>query len=297
MFTGENVVPKNLVKNYQLSVSEKDQTLNFIGSTYSPENEAVYDGISRNGKRVVTFAPILKHKAFPLPEVLDLIMNFGTWGMGTQVEIEFAVNLSVPSGELKEFAILQMRPMVMTREAGNIEFTNTNREDIVCQSLQVLGDGIDDSIYDIIVVDKNKFERSKSKDIAIEISNLNEKLIEEKRNYILIGVGRWGSLDHWLGIPVTWDQISGASVIVESSFKDFSVTPSQGSHFFHNITSFGIGYFTVGDEKDDCFVDWEWLAKQPSVEEYSFTRHLRFDKALITKISGQKNKGVIYKPK
>ncbi len=297
MFTGENVVPKNLVKNYQLSVSEKDQTLNFIGSTYSPENEAVYDGISRNGKRVVTFAPILKHKAFPLPEVLDLIMNFGTWGMGTQVEIEFAVNLSVPPGELKEFAILQMRPMVMTREAGNIEFTNTNREDIVCQSLQVLGDGIDDSIYDIIVVDKNKFERSKSKDIAIEISNLNEKLIEEKRNYILIGVGRWGSLDHWLGIPVTWDQISGASVIVESSFKDFSVTPSQGSHFFHNITSFGIGYFTVGDEKDDCFVDWEWLAKQPSVEEYSFTRHLRFDKALITKISGQKNKGVIYKPK
>ena len=297
MFTGENVVPLNLVKNYELSVSEKDQTLNFIGSTYSPENEAVYDGISRNGKRVVTFAPILKHKAFPLPEVLDLIMNFGTWGMGTQVEIEFAVNISVPPGELKEFAILQMRPMAMTREAGNIEFSDANKEEIVCQSLQVLGDGIDDSIYDIVVVDKNKFDRGKSKEIAIEISNLNEKLIKEKRNYILVGVGRWGSLDHWLGVPVTWDQISGASVIVESSFKDFSVTPSQGSHFFHNITSFGIGYFTVGDENDSCFVDWDWLSKQPSIKEYSYTRHLRFDKALLTKISGQKNKGVIYKPK
>ena len=296
LYDGGNPIPKNLVLKYDLEVSENDQTLNFLGSTYSPENDVVYDGISRPGKRVVTFAPILKHKAFPLPEVLDLIMNFGTWGMGTQVEIEFAVNFSVPTGELKEFAILQMRPMVMTKESGSIEFTNTDKEDIVCQSLQVLGDGVYDDIYDVVVIDKETFDRGKSKDIAFEISKINEKLVSEKRNYILIGVGRWGSLDHWLGIPVSWDQISGASVIVESGFKDFSVTPSQGSHFFHNITSFGIGYFTVQDVTNECFIDWEWLAKQTSVKEYSFTRHLRFDKPLITKISGQKNKGVIYKP-
>lgn len=295
MYTGKNIIPNNLVENYPLSTSEKDNTLNLIGSTYSPENNAVFDGISRQGKRVVTFAPILKHKAFPLPEVLDLILNFGTWGMGTQVEIEFAVNFSVPQGELKEFAVLQMRPMVMTRESTNIKFSETSKDEIICQSLQVLGDGIYDNIYDIIVVDKNKFNRSKSKEIAHEISNINEKLIGEKRNYILIGVGRWGSLDNWLGIPVTWDQISGAAVIVESSFKDFSVTPSQGSHFFHNITSFGIGYFTVSDNNSECFVDWKWLSEQDAVCEYNYTRHLRFHKPLITKISGQKNKGVIYK--
>jgi len=295
VYTGENTIPNDLVETYNLTVSEKDQTLNFIGSTYSPENEAVYDGISRPGKRVVTFAPILKHKAFPIPEILDLIMNFGTWGMGTQVEIEFAVNLTRPSGKLKEFAILQMRPMVMTREAGHIEFANIAKSEIVCESQQVLGDGIYDDIYDVVVVDKDKFDRGKSKEIALEISRINEKLINEKRNYILIGVGRWGSLDHWLGIPVTWDQISGASVIVESGFKDFSVTPSQGSHFFHNITSFGIGYFTVQDVNDECFVDWDWLKKQDSVTEETFTRHLRFDRPLLTKISGQKNKGVIYK--
>lgn len=297
LYTGENVIPLNLVNRYELSISEKDNTLNFIGSTYSPENEAVYDGISRQGKRVITFAPILKHKAFPLAEILELIMNFGTWGMGSQVELEFAMNLSTPPGELKEFAILQMRPMVMTRESSHIEFTETEKEDIVCRSIQVLGDGYYDSIYDVVVIDKNKFDRSKSKEIAFEISKINEKLINEKRNYILIGVGRWGSLDHWLGIPVTWDQISGASVIVESSFKDFSVTPSQGSHFFHNITSFGIGYFTIEDGSSECFVDWDWLAKQPALNEYSFTKHLQFDKTLITKISGQKNQGVIYKPK
>jgi len=296
LFTGDNEIPNNLVEKYHLSVSEKDQTLNLIGSTYSPENEAVYDGISRDGNRVVTFAPILKHKAFPLPEILDLILNFGTWGMGTQVEIEFAVNLSVPHGELKEFAMLQMRPMVMTREAGHIEFDNIPKEDIICQSLQVLGDGIYNDIFDVVVVDKELYERGKSKEIAIEISKINEKLIQEKRNYILIGVGRWGSLDHWLGIPVTWDQISGASVIVESGFKDFSVTPSQGSHFFHNITSFGIGYFTVDCDTGECFIDWDWLANKEAVEEYNFTRHLRFNNPLLTKISGQKNKGIIYKP-
>lgn len=296
IYTGENSIPHNLVEKYELEISEQDQTLFYIGSTYSPENEAVYDGISRPGKRVVTFAPILKHKAFPVPEILDLILNFGTWGMGTQVEIEFAVNLTRPKDELKEFAILQMRPMVMSRESGHIEFNNIDKKDIVCQSLQVLGDGIYDDIYDVVVVDKNKFDRAMSKEIAYEISTINEKLIKEKRKYILVGVGRWGSLDHWLGIPVTWDQISGASVIVESGFKDFSVTPSQGSHFFHNITSFGIGYFTVDCDTDECFIDWDWLAKQPAVREYNFTRHLRFDKALLTKISGQKNKGVIYKP-
>lgn len=297
LYTGTNEIPNNLVYQYNLSVAEKDNTLYYTGSTYSSENEAVYDGISRPGARVVTFAPVLKHNIFPLPQILDLILNFGTYGMGTQVEIEFALNMSVPKGELKEFAILQMRPMVMTREASNIEFDEVNKNEVLCSTNQVLGDGVYDNIYDLIVVDRDKFDRSKSKDIAYEIAKINEKLVNENKSYLLIGVGRWGSTDPWLGIPVTWDQISGASVIVEAGFKDFNVTPSQGSHFFHNITSFGIGYFTIGEINNECFIDWEWLTDQESADEYSFTKHLKYKLPLLTKISGQKNKGVIYKPK
>jgi len=297
LYTGTNEIPNNLVYQYNLSVAEKDNTLYYTGSTYSSENEAVYDGISRPGARVVTFAPVLKHNIFPLPQILDLILNFGTYGMGTQVEIEFALNMSVPKGELKEFAILQMRPMVMTREASNIEFDEVNKNEVLCSTNQVLGDGVYDNIYDLIVVDRDKFDRSKSKDIAYEIAKINEKLVNENKSYLLIGVGRWGSTDPWLGIPVTWDQISGASVIVEAGFKDFNVTPSQGSHFFHNITSFGIGYFTIGEINNECFIDWEWLTDQESADEYSFTKHLKYKLPLLTKISGQKNKGVVYKPK
>ncbi len=297
LYTGTNEIPNNLVDQYNLNVAEKDNTLYYTGSTYSPENEAVYDGISRPGARVVTFAPILKHNIFPLPQILELILNFGTYGMGTQVEIEFALNMSLPKEKLKEFAILQMRPMVMTREASNIEFDEVNKDEVLCSTNQVLGDGIYDNIYDLIVVDRDRFNRSKSKEIAFEIAKINEKLVNEKRPYTLIGVGRWGSTDPWLGIPVTWDQISGASVMVEAGFKDFNVTPSQGSHFFHNITSFGIGYFTIGETNNECFIDWEWLTAQESNEEYSYTRHIKSNSPILIKISGQKNKGVIYKPK
>ncbi|MCB0750823.1 MAG: histidine kinase, partial [Ignavibacteriae bacterium] len=272
LYTGTNEMPNNLVAKYNLTVSEKDNTLFYTGSTYSPENDAVYDGISRPGTRVVTFAPILKHNIFPLPQILELILNFGTYGMGTQVEIEFALNMSLPKGELKEFAILQMRPMVMTREASNIEFDNVEKERIICSSKKVLGDGIYDNIYDVIVVNRDTFERSKSQEIAYEISKINSKLVKEERPYILIGVGRWGSTDPWLGIPVTWDQISGASIIVESGFKDFSVTPSQGSHFFHNITSFGIGYFTNETEDEESYIDWDWLTKKEPIEEFKYTK-------------------------
>ncbi len=295
LYPGDNQVPENLLVEYDLTVAEKDGTLNYVGSTYSPENDAVYDGISRPGYRLVTFAPILKHNIFPLPKILQMLFSYGTWGMGTQIEIEFAVNLSVPKGELIEFAMLQMRPMVMTRESAYIEFSETESEKILCISDKVLGDGIIDNLYDIILVDKEKYDRARSKDVAAEITILNTKLLKEQKQYILIGVGRWGSLDPWLGIPVTWDQISGASVIVESGFKDFNVEPSQGSHFFHNITSFRIGYFTIQDSNKENYVDWEWLSKQQAVEELEFTKHLRFKKPLLTKISGQKNKGIIYK--
>jgi CheY-like chemotaxis protein len=285
-----------LVKRFDLTDSEKDGTLFTVGSTYSPENEGVYDGISREGVRVVTFAPVLKHKIFPLPEILDLLLDIGAWGMGTPVEIEFAANLDVPKGDRKEFAMLQMRPMVLSREIEELMIGEIAESDMICQSSQVLGNGAINGIYDVVIVDINKFDRGKSKEVSIEVSKLNSKLLAERKPYLLIGVGRWGSLDPWLGIPVTWDQISGASVIVESGFKDFQVTPSQGSHFFQNLTSFRVGYFTVNSIDHLGFIDWDWLNTQNAIEELEFTSHLRFDKPISVRINGHENRGVILKP-
>jgi phosphoenolpyruvate synthase/pyruvate phosphate dikinase len=284
------------LKKYDLHDSESDNTLHYVGSTYSPENESVYDGISRDGIRVVTFAPILKHKIFPLPEILDLLLEMGTWGMGTPIEIEFAVNLNVPPGMPKEFAMLQMRPMVLSREVEELTIGEINETDLLCKSSQVLGNGAVNNIYDVVVVDIDSFDRGKSKEVAAEVSILNTKLLNEKKPYALFGVGRWGSLDSWLGIPVTWDQISGAAVIVESGFKDFNVTPSQGSHFFQNLTSFRVGYFTVNSHDENDLIDWEWLKNQPAKEELKFTKHLRFDKSISVRINGHQNKGIILKP-
>jgi len=284
-----------LVKRYELVESESDGTLFSVGSTYSPEDEAVYDGISRSGVRVVTFSPILKHKMFPLPEILNTLLSLGTWGMGSSVEVEFAVNLSVPPDKPKEFAMLQMRPLVISREIDELKIDYVP-EDLICQSSQVLGNGATDGIYDLVLVDNSKFDRSKSRAISMEIAKLNSKLLNEKKPYVLIGIGRWGSLDPWLGIPVTWDQISGAAAIVESGFKDFEVEPSQGSHFFQNITSFRVGYFTVDASHKIGFIDWDWLLSQPAIEKLEYTRHLQFKTPLSVRINGHKNRGIITKP-
>ena len=296
-FTGGNLqMLEQLVENYELDIAEEDGTLSYVGSTYSPQNEAIYDGISREGMRIVTFAPILKHNLIPLPKILDTLLHYGTWGMGTQVEIEFAVNTSVPKGEPKEFAMLQMRPMVLNRESADIDFTGIKDSNLICKSDLVLGDGIIEDIYDIVYVDIHEFERAKSRETAVEISHLNSKLVASNSPYLLIGIGRWGSLDPWLGIPVTWDQISGAAVIVEAGFEDINVDPSQGSHFFQNITSFRIGYFTIKSKDKNSFVDWDWLAAQKTEEKLKYAKHIRLKEQIVIKINGKQNSGVILKP-
>ena len=284
------------VKKYSLEEAEKDGALYAVGSTYSSENDAVYDGISREGMRVVTFAPILKHNIFPLPEILDLLLGMGTWGMGTSIEIEFAVNLDTDENHPKEFAMLQMRPLVISKEIEELSVDEYKTDDLICRSDKVLGNGLTENIYDVVVVDIDKFDRSKSREIAAEVSALNSKLVESGKPYVLIGVGRWGSLDPWLGIPVTWDQIAGAAAIVEAGFKDFNVTPSQGSHFFQNLTSFKVGYFTVNQSIKVGFIDWDWLKKQPAAEELKFTKHILLKEPVSVKINGHKNEGVITKP-
>jgi CheY-like chemotaxis protein len=291
---GYDTYDKLLIK-FELDVAEKDGTLSYIAATYSHENYAISDGLSRSGPRLVTFGPLLRNKLFPLPEILNLLLDMGTWGMGTPVEIEFAVNLNIGQNKPKEFGLLQMRPLVVSFESEELNLDNNDKKKLICQSNQVLGNGSIKDVYDIIIVDYHKFDRAKSREVAKEVSTFNSQLIKERKPYLLIGVGRWGTLDPWLGIPVTWDQIAGAKAIVETSFKEMSVEPSQGSHFFQNITSFMIGYFTI-NENDFDFVDWEWLLKKESIEEMNYTKHIRFNSPIVIKMNGHQNKGIILKP-
>ncbi|MDH3198887.1 MAG: histidine kinase, partial [Candidatus Krumholzibacteria bacterium] len=282
--------------NLGLDVAERDGTLAAVGSTYSRENHAIYDGTSRPGVRVVTLAPILKNDLYPLPQILNRLLELGRNGMSGPVEIEFAANLSGPARRRKEFYLLQMRPMVVEQELERLSILDTAIEDVICRSYAVLGNGMINDIHDVVVVDIDRFDRAQSIHVAREVGLFNVDLLENRTPYVLIGVGRWGSADPWLGIPVRWEEISGARVIVETGMKDVKVTPSQGTHFFQNITASKVGYITVTGE-GGSFIDWEWLAAQPAVCERRFTRHLRFDAPVGVIMDGHHNKAIILKPR
>ncbi len=276
---------------YGLDAAEADGTLAAVASTYSAENDAVYDGISRSGQRLVSFASILKHGGFPLAEVLDGLLRLGAWGMGGPVEIEFAVDLGPPA----EFGVLQLRPLAPSRGVQAVDLAGIEDDRILCRSQSVLGSGRIEELHDVVVVDRSRFERARSRQAAQELARFNAELLTQGVRYLLIGVGRWGSADPWLGIPVSWDQISGARVIVEAGFADTNVAPSQGTHFFQHLTSFDVGYFTVNPDAGDGFVDWDWLAAQPALHETSCVRHLRFDAPLLVRMDGRSHSGVVLK--
>jgi CheY-like chemotaxis protein len=293
MRSGDNETRERLL---DLEAAQAHGTLAALASTYSPENHAIYDGLGRPGVRVVSFAPVLKHGLFPLAEVLDHLLEIGSWGMGAPVEIEFAVNLSAAPGQPREFGLLQMRPLALSRESEALEVGEVDAGQLICRSAAVLGNGRIEGIRDIVVVDVNRFDRSLSRQAAQEIGRFNGELLAESVSYLLVGVGRWGSRDPWMGIPVAWDQISGARAIVEAGFRDFRVTPSQGTHFFQNLTSFNVGYFTVNPDAGEGFVDWDWLAAQPAIHETAFVRHLRLERPIVITMNGKKNEGMIFKP-
>ena len=289
-------IDDSLVRPNDMSAAEADGTHSFVASTYSPENNALYDGMSRKGVRVVTFAPILRNRVFPLADVVAFLSDLGAWGMGTPVELEFAASLTPPPGERRTFAVLQMRPMVLSRETDEMSVDDEDADALVCRSSQILGHGVEREIHDLLVVDTHRFERSNSREVAQEVAKLNAELLAEGRGYVLIGPGRWGTNDPWLGIPVRYENISGARVIVEAEFRDMSVDPSQGSHFFQNITSFQVGYFTVTNRARDSFVDWDWLDGVVPLRSGKFVRHLRFDEPVIVRMNGHQRRGVILKP-
>ncbi len=284
------------LRQFGLDAAEEDGTLVWVGSTYSHENHAVYDGLSRHGVRLVSFAPILKHDLFPLPEILDVLLEISRLGTSGPVEIEFAANLSTPPGQPKEFGFLQLRPLALSREMADVEVGDVTDSELVCRSTSVLGHGKIEDIHDIVVIDQHRFERGRSQEVALEVARFNAELAARGAGYLLIGVGRWGSSDPLLGIPVAWDQIAGVRAMVEAGFRDFKVTPSQGTHFFQNLTSSNVGYFTVNPDEGEGFVDWKWLARRRAVAEMSVVRHLHFTRPVVIKMDGKRNEGVILKP-
>jgi hypothetical protein len=220
----------------------------------------------------------------------------GEDALGIPVEIEFAVCLPRQSGESAEFGFLQVRPLTLSRDHQDLSVSDVDASRLLCQSNKVLGNGRIENLCDLVVVDSQRFERSRSQEVAKTVAHFNGLLNSENRPYLLIGVGRWGSNDPWLGIPVEWDEISGARVIVEAGFRDFRVTPSQGSHFFQNLTAFQVGYFTVNPDAGEGSIDWEWLNAQSAIDEDGCVRHLRFSAPLRVVMNSLSSQGVILKP-
>ncbi len=299
-------------RRFGLDAAESDGTLQAVASTYSRDNHAVYDGMSRAGARIVSFAPMLKHGTFPLAEILDVLVRAGEDALGHPVEIEFAVRLPQQAGALfpqtpgqtpgqvsghaAEFGFLQIRPLTLARDSEDLALDDVRPERLICLSSKVLGNGRIENLHDVVVVDSQRFERSRSQEVAEAVAQFNRQLNAENRPYLLIGVGRWGSNEPWLGIPVEWDEISGARVIVEAGFHDFRVTPSQGSHFFQNLTAFQIGYFTVNPDAGEGSIDWQWLSEQPAVGEQGCVRHLQFAEPIRVVMNSRASQGVIFKP-
>jgi CheY-like chemotaxis protein len=275
---------------------ENEAALKYIASTYDRNNNVLRDGISLSGKRVITFSNILQHKTFPLAEILSTLLEIGQQQMNNPVEIEFAANLETPAGTPKIFNFLQIRPIVHSEEAHNINLDHIKTEETIIYSEAALGNGLFKGIYDLVYVKPESFNAANNKSVAIEIEKINNQFVKRGKGYVLIGPGRWGSTDPWLGIPVKWPQISAARIIIESGLKNYRIDPSQGTHFFQNLTSFRVGYFTINPYIREGYYDVDFLNKLNAIYEDGFIRHVRFDIPLEIMIDGKQHRGVILKP-
>ena len=284
----------NLLK-LPVKEAEKDDALQFIASTYDPYDMVIRDGIYPGGRKVITFANILQHEVFPLSRILQMVQEYGQKEMRRPVEIEFAVNLNQKE-KTGTFYLLQIRPMVDVKADLSDDLNAIPEEKLLLKSFNSLGHGVDEEIYDLVYVKTDNYSASNNPTIAYEIEKMNRKFVEMGRHYILVGPGRWGSSDSWLGIPVKWPHISAARVIVEAGLANYRVDPSQGTHFFQNLTSFGVGYFTVNAYRNDGVYQQKFLNDLPAVEETQFLRRVHFKKPIVVKMDGRKKIGVVLKP-
>ncbi len=280
----------------RLKEAEKDNSLKPVASTYMYHDNVVRDGYNYEGKKIVTFSNILKHNTIPLAEIITRILELGEREMGNPVEIEFAMDMNIKDSEKLSLKLLQIRPVASRDESVDIDINNIDESKSLIVSSSALGNGTIKDIHDIVYVRPQNFNASKTKEIVEYIEAINKLFLEADRNYILIGPGRWGSSDPWLGIPVSWSQISAARLIIESGLEDYRIDPSQGTHFFQNLTSFRVGYFTINPFIGDGYYNLEFLDKHDPVFENEFVRHVRFDGSTTVKIDGKKNIGIVLLP-
>lgn len=272
--------------------AENDGALNFIASTYDANDRVIRDGLYDGGRKIVSFNGVLRHGVFPLPELLKLSMHHGADSMRRPVEIEFACTLN--DDRTGEFYLLQIRPIVDSKQVLDQDIMAIPDDKCLLRSHNSLGHGVGDDIVDVVYVktDEN-FTASDNPVVAMEVERINKKFLADGKNYVLVGPGRWGSSDSWLGVPVKWPHISAAKLIVETTLKNYSVDPSQGTHFFQNLTSFGVGYFTIDENKGMGFFRKEILDAMPAVEETPHVRHVRFSKPLHIMMDGMKQEGLV----
>ena len=284
------------IKKLSIADADNDKSLYGMVSTYDHIDQVIRDGYYDEGRKVVTFANILKHDMFPLSKILNMMLTYGKDEMGRPVEIEFAGNLKGGENNKGEVYWLQIRPIVDMKEMREDEIDNVNDEDILIKSTSALGHGVDEGVRHVVYVKDNVFGYFANSYIAREIEKINKRFLEEKKNYVLVGPGRWGSSDTSLGIPIKWPHISAAKAIVETAIKDFWIEPSQGTHFFQNLTSFGVGYFTIDPSSCECKYDKSYLDSLPAQHESEYIRVVELSAPLVIKINGKKNVGIVIKP-
>ena len=279
----------------KLKVKEavEDQSLNYIASTFDPYDQVLNDGVYETGRKVITFAGVLQHGVIPLPEILQMSMKYGSEAMRRPVEIEFACNIN--ADKACDFYLLQIRPIVDAKEMLDEDVKAIPDADCLLRSHNSLGHGISEDVTDVVYVKyDDHFSAMNNYYVADDIERINRQFLAEGKNYVLIGPGRWGSSDHYLGVPVKWPHISAARVIVEVALKNYNIDPSQGTHFFQNLTSFGVGYFTVDTNVENGgFVNKEMLDAIPAVEETKYVRHVRFEHPLRILMDGKKQEGAV----
>lgn len=284
------------LKKLTLKDADADGSLKFITSTYDPYDMIIRDGYYPGGRKILSFVNVLQHDVFPLASTLDQLLQIGQKEMGRPVEIEFAINMNKQDPRKASFFLLQIRPIVDNKEVMNEDLSVIQPEDTILSSTSVLGHGIINDVHDIIYVKTGAFNAANNQLIAYEIEKMNRKFTGTDKNYVLVGPGRWGSSDPWLGIPVKWPHISNAKVIVECGLENYRVDPSQGTHFFQNLTSFGVGYFTINPFKGEGWFDESYLNQMPAIEETEYLRHVRLESPMIIKMDGKRSLGVVMKP-
>ena len=280
------------ILNLKVKEAERDNSLNYIASTYDPYDQVIRDGIYDGGRKVITFASVLQHGVFPLPQMLQLSMKYGAESMRRPVEIEFACNIN--QDRTGALYLLQIRPIVDSKQMLDEDVAAVPDADCILRSHNSLGHGVTEDVTDIVYVKTDdRFTASDNPTIAREIEKINKTYLDNGANYVLVGPGRWGSSDSWLGIPVKWPHISAARVIVEVTLKNYRVDPSQGTHFFQNLTSFGVGYFTVDENRGDGFFGKSELDAMPSVMETEHVRVVRFARPLKIMMDGKRQEGAV----